>query len=257
MKIRFMIIHVIIAILLILMIGSAIGITIQYNGNESMLDGDIVDISNIEVIQWHAPNGELPGTYEEYLQKHSRVSAIFSGSLYVTSNLKGTIAISNISILVDQELYPDILDDLHQYIEDLEHEKEGNTVYVETVQGGTPEEVKNWVSARYYDNCDGIVFIGDITAAWAEVEGSVFPCDLFYMDLDGEWIDLDVDGDYESHTAGTGDMGPEIYVGRIYAHTLDYASEEILVNDYLKKVYDQRKLEQIILRSLLNIRRWI
>jgi hypothetical protein len=35
-------------------------------------------------------------------------------------------------------------------------------------------------------------------------------------------------------------MGPEVYVGRIYASTLNYDTEENMVNDYLLKAHDYR-----------------
>jgi len=35
-------------------------------------------------------------------------------------------------------------------------------------------------------------------------------------------------------------MGPEVYVGRIYAYSLNYDTEEKMVNDYLKKIHSYR-----------------
>jgi hypothetical protein len=60
------------------------------------------------------------------------------------------------------------------------------------------------------------------------------------MDLDGNWEDRDNDGDYEIHTAGSGDMGPEVFVGRIYASSLNYDTEANMVNDYFDKVHSYR-----------------
>ncbi|HDM67242.1 MAG TPA: hypothetical protein ENG62_02515, partial [Thermoplasmatales archaeon] len=100
--------------------------------------------------------------------------------------------------------------------------------------------MKEWIKAQYRNGCTGFVFIGDIPAAWMKVSDSTFPCDLFYMDVDGEWSDKDGDGVYDSHTAGEGDMGPEVYVGRLYASTLKYGREEDLINDYLRKIHEYR-----------------
>ena len=130
-------------------------------------------------------------------------------------------------------MYPLIEASLDRYITDLE--AEGTTVYVGTVSGGSPQEIKDWVTDRYDAGSQGFVFIGDITAAWADVLGSQFPCDLFYMDLDGSWKDDNLDGVYESHTAGSGDMAPEVYVGRLCAHTLSYDTESNLINGYFDK----------------------
>jgi hypothetical protein len=190
----------------------------------------------ISKLQWYSPNRELPGTYEEYLLKHPNKPIIFSESqdywpLKISSS-------KSISILVDQLLYLNIKSAVNMYILDLQ--AEGYFVHLEKILGGSPEDIKQWIINRYESGCEGFVFIGDITAAWAEVSGSVFPCDLFYMDLDGNWEDQDSDGVYELHTAGNGDMGPEVYVGRIYANSLTYDSEQNMVNEYLSKAHAYR-----------------
>ncbi|MCK4332384.1 MAG: hypothetical protein KAV40_02265 [Thermoplasmatales archaeon] len=196
----------------------------------------------ISKLHWFSPNGELPGTYEEYLSKHPLTPAQFStpgDGIDPPEHLENSI-----SILVDAGLHLKITVALNQYIDDLE--AEGHPVFLQTVLGGTPEEIKERITQRYNSGSTGIVLVGDITAAWAEVSGSVFPCDLFYMDLDGNWEDNDLDGVYEIHTAGDGDMGPEVYVGRIYAYTLTYDTEATMVNEYLAKVHAYRsdELEQ-------------
>ncbi|MDH7506520.1 MAG: C25 family cysteine peptidase [Candidatus Thermoplasmatota archaeon] len=135
--------------------------------------------------------------------------------------------------MVDSFLYTLISDNLKKYVDDLT--AEGYNVVVQRVSGGSPDDIKEWVIEQYNQGSLGFVFIGDITYAWAEVSADVFPCDLFYMDLDWNWEDRDNDGDYEIHTSGSGDMGPEVFVGRIYASTINYDTEHKLVNDYLKR----------------------
>ena len=200
-------------------------------GNSNVQDGRF-----ITKLQWFSPNGELPGTYAEYLSKHPLAHARFTTPENINNN---NVKFDNsISILVDEDLYSGITSSLDQYIADLE--LEGYSTFLQTVSSGTPEEIKSWVKDCYNAGSIGVVFIGDITAAWAEVDGSAFPCDLFYMDLDGKWRDHDHDGDYEVHTSGLGDMGPELYIGRIYANTLTYDTEEKLINDYLSKTHSYR-----------------
>jgi len=190
----------------------------------------------ITKLEWFSPNGELPGTYEEYLRVHPLNTAFFSEPLEYYPNLQSNV--NKISILVDTVLYFLIINSLEQYIDDLN--AEGCSVNVQRVTGGSPDEIKTWVIDRYNQGYTGFVFIGDIIAAWVEVSGDVFPCDLFYMDLDGNWEDRDNDGDYEIHTSGNGDMGPEVFVGRIYANTLTYDTEFNMVIDYLSKVHKYR-----------------
>jgi hypothetical protein len=57
------------------------------------------------------------------------------------------------------------------------------------------------------------------------------------MDVDGSWIDSNNDDIYETHTAGSGDMGPELYVSRLFTTTLDWANEETLLVDYFNKIH--------------------
>jgi len=191
---------------------------------------------------WTAPEGELPGTYADYLKRRPLWRGVFSHSRLLIPFTMGydyqQKDISNISILVDGDLFPEIQDALDLYIADLLYE--GYVVFMETVDGGTPEEIKNWVRQRYLTGSQGVVFVGDITAAWAEVSGSIFPCDLFYMDMDGYWADPDEDGIYEVHSAGSGDQEPEVYVARINAHLLQYDTESTMINRYFGKAHDYR-----------------
>ena len=190
----------------------------------------------IEKLQWHSPNGELPGTYKDYIKTHPLTHARFSTPKNV--NVFPLLEDYSFSILIDETLYSEIEQSIIQYVSDIE--LEGYIVFIQTISGGTPAEIKNWVTNQYNFGSEGVLFIGDITAAWAEVSGSVFPCDLFYMDLDGTWEDIDEDGDYEVHIEGEGDMGPEVYIARIYASTLTYDTEADMINEYFEKVHSYR-----------------
>jgi hypothetical protein len=201
----------------------------------SSKDSSEANGSSLARLQWYAPNGELPGTYADYLKKHPLRSAYFKTPSMMNSDFYQNYSLG---ILVNASLYSSIENSLSQYLADID--VEGYTVFIQTVSGGTPEDIKTWVKARYEKGARGIVFIGDITAAWVDVSGEVFPSDLFYMDLDGNWQDTNHDGIYDSHDAGTGDMAPEVYVGRIDANTLSYDSEATMVNEYFAKVHAYR-----------------
>ncbi|MCX6661385.1 MAG: Ig-like domain-containing protein [Euryarchaeota archaeon] len=190
----------------------------------------------IEKLQWYSPNGELPGTYEDYLLNHPYKPARFS----TPKEWKASVFSENYSlaILVNENLYPLIDTRLLQYISDLT--LEGYVVAQTETSGGNPEDIKSWIQEQYSTGTTGVLFVGDIPAAWAEVSGDQFPSDLFYMDLDGTWRDANDDGVYEVHEAGSGDMGPEVYVGRIYVNTLTYDSEANMVNDYFAKAHAYR-----------------
>ena len=144
------------------------------------------------------------------------------------------------SILIEKRLYsPEIEEKIESYIINLENN--GYTVNsVDTLSGGNPADVKNWVSNQYDTGVNGVFFIGDIPAAWAEVSDTTFPCDLFYMDIDGKWEDNDNDEIYESHSAGSGDMGPELYVARLFTSSLHYDDEKNMISDYFEKIHQYK-----------------
>jgi len=193
-------------------------------------------------LEWVSPHGELPGTYAQYLARHPLRPAVFADARFVPPAAGGGVlrgGAAMLSLLVDAGIYPDIEPALNAYVTDLTGE--GYGVYVETVSGGTPAEIRAWVRQRHDAGCDLVLFVGDITAAWAEVEGADFPCDLFYMDVDGTWQDSDHDGDYDVHFAGSGDEDPEVCVARLYARTLPYGDEAGLISDYLAKAHAYRR----------------
>jgi hypothetical protein len=74
-----------------------------------------------------------------------------------------------------------------------------------------------------------------------------FPCDMFFMDMDGTWEDnlgyinkksdpeetSTLDGIFETHYAGTGNTAPEIWIARICANTLTGDTEVNFVKEYI------------------------
>jgi hypothetical protein len=62
---------------------------------------------------------------------------------------------------------------------------------------------------------------------------AVWPCDLYYMDINGTWSDTDENGIYDSHT---GNVQPEIFVGRISTANMGtLLSEKAGLENYLDK----------------------
>ncbi|HNS21970.1 MAG TPA: C25 family cysteine peptidase [Sedimentisphaerales bacterium] len=201
----------------------------------------------VRPLTWTSPDGRAPGTYREYLESRPLTPGRFDApSLAKPSQPDLRIAAAgfqSVSILADRALSQDrkVSAALDQYRTDLV--AEGYTVYTETVSGGTPQDIRSWVRSRYAAGSRMIVFVGDITAAWAQVpasETSAYPCDLYYMDVDGYWGDANADGVFDVHNAGTGDEGPEVCVARIDAHLFDYASEETMVSEYFAKAHRHR-----------------
>jgi hypothetical protein len=92
-------------------------------------------------------------------------------------------------------------------------------------------QVKSTLQSGYSQGMTGAILIGNIPtpwyrmlnpASWGSNYWETFPIDLFYMDLDGTWgSGTGTEGNpYNTHTAGTGDLQPEIWVGRMRTDTL-------------------------------------
>ncbi|MDH4196865.1 MAG: C25 family cysteine peptidase, partial [Candidatus Aminicenantes bacterium] len=152
------------------------------------------------------------------------------------------LLVANATLYADTEARARIL----RYAEDIRRAC-GSTVIVETVEGGTPEDIKAVVQDHYAAGLDGVVLIGRLPAAWFEVPNDHYwwkggygyadwTIDLFYMDMDGLWEDRDHNGKYDTHTSGSGDVQPELFVGRIDASTMAaYGNEVELFCAYMDK----------------------
>jgi hypothetical protein len=198
--------------------------------------GYSADYSNIPRLKWMGP-GE-PGTYQDYLRK--RTSAPFQARLRHggVPSPGGSRAVKAL-VLVNATLYPAIQERLSTFVSDLENA--GYVVEVHTASGGTPQELKSFIMGHTND-LDGCVLLGDHPAAWFEHNywgSEQFPCDLYYMDRDGSWTDSDGDGLWDGHSAGAGDEGPEIFIGRIDASMMT-GNEAAITNDYLDKNHAYR-----------------
>ena len=120
---------------------------------------------------------------------------------------------------------------------------------------GSAADLRNQLRARWQnDGLEGAVFVGNyptVTSvdfrSWDTFETgepgpAVYPHDLYFMDLDGDY-DLDHQP-YSRHEDGSGDVAPEIYMSRICADNLGQITggrtEAQLISDYLWKVHMYR-----------------
>lgn len=151
-------------------------------------------------------------------------------------------AVKSILVLINQTLYSDqrAKEKIDRYLDDID-QAHGCKIIVEILEGGTAVEIKNLIKQYYTsDGLDGVIQIGSLPVAWfydADPQyGGNFTCDLFYEDLDGNWLDKDGNGKYDAHEKGSGDKCPEVFYGRIDPGTMgDYGSEVDLLCDYLDK----------------------
>ena len=172
------------------------------------------DIDEIPLLRWAGPPGSRPGTYEEWIAEHPYSEFSYTvGNVYYGDGRQG-----NIAIFTEDSLAQYLTTEISQLMQQLANE--GYTVHSYDISGGTPEMLRMLLCGLYYTyDIEGALFIGDLPVAWFEVYDfggglAQFPIDLFYMDLDGTWIDTinTGNGRYDGHT---GNVNPDIYIGRL------------------------------------------
>jgi uncharacterized protein (TIGR02145 family) len=133
-----------------------------------------------------------------------------------------------ILVIVNSQIYSGLQSEISRYINDISSDY---SVSLFETTGGTAQDLKDFIISQS-DSLVGCIFIGSMPVCWFEIDNdfaanspSLFPCDLFYMDLDGLWSDEDNDGNYDSHINGTGDVAPEIFIGRIDASQFETNGE--------------------------------
>ncbi|MEM2843485.1 MAG: C25 family cysteine peptidase [Candidatus Bathyarchaeia archaeon] len=138
-------------------------------------------------------------------------------------------------LLVSSSVYEPLKDKLERWIMDVE--SEGIEVIQKVVRNESAEEVRSFL--RSIQGLSGCLMVGDVPTALYEMkfelEGKpfheVFPTDLYFMDLDGVWIDNDGNGVFDEHK---GNISPEIWVGRLKASTLSEDEVKLLRNYFDK-----------------------
>jgi hypothetical protein len=142
-------------------------------------------------------------------------------------------------IIVDSILYSELTFEINRYAYDIHHVY-GCNVIMERVASETCQDIKNLI-LNYQTNLDGCVFIGDIAPAFFQIgvdvcyfnRPTIWPCDLYYMDLTGTWTDNDHDNYFDTYS---GDKKPEIFIGRISTANMGNLIDEIEgMRLYLKK----------------------
>lgn len=142
-----------------------------------------------------------------------------------------------VMVIVDSSIYDAIKPSLNQYSIDVEDS--GFTVNItETAKliDKTPTGIRAHLQQAQGAELEGALLVGDVPEAWFKVQDRRFPTDMFYMDLDGSWFDLDRDGIFD---ARGGDLSPEIWIGRVKASTLG-GDEILLINGYFAKNHAYR-----------------
>jgi hypothetical protein len=214
---------------------------------------------DIKVTRWISEDGSLPKTYEEWKLEVGEPEPFTVERVSTSPLAKLPIPGTKFLVAVNSALYPEIVSSIERYI--IELTGEGYDVELYLTSGGTPEDFRTFLQGRYASGLTGAILIGDFPIAWYETFGcwdvpgevETFPCDLFYMDLDGVFTDNDSDGRYDEHT---GSAAPDIYIGRLLASpmTMGGADEASLVRNYFDKNHVYRsELRPLNNRALLYI----
>lgn len=197
------------------------------------------EYDKIPLLRWAGPPGSKSGTYEEWLAQHPYSDFSYTLDKIVWGDgRQGTVA-----ILTEQSIANALASEINQLTSNLQ--AEGYTVLNYQISGGTPETLRTFLQNLYNtNNIEGALFIGNLPVCWFEIANDFnqygytqFPIDLFYMDLDGTWLDTMATGNgkYDGHT---GNVNPEIYVGRLTPTGIGL--DTVLLKNYFRKDNDYR-----------------
>jgi hypothetical protein len=191
----------------------------------------------IPLLRWAGPPGSRPGTYEEWITAHPPTPFYYTlDRIFLGDGRNGRVA-----ILTEQDLAQHLSTEINQISSYLQNE--GYTVFSYEITGGTPETLRTFLNGIYTaDSIEGALMIGDLPIAWFEVYDfgaglAHFPIDLFYMDLDGTWLDTISPGNgrYDGHQGTT---KPEIYIGRLMPTGIGI--DTVVLRNYFRKDQDFR-----------------
>jgi hypothetical protein len=134
--------------------------------------------------------------------------------------------LGHLVVLVDTDVYTSVASYINQYVLDVGRDGYWATIHV--YHSGTVGDIRNYLKNQ---QPVGALLVGAIPAPWYEIGTDQFPCDLYYMDLNGAWADPDGNGKFNDHT---NDLNPEIWVGRLWTPTMD-GNDDKLIKDYFKR----------------------
>jgi len=152
-----------------------------------------------------------------------------------------------VRIYVNSTIAGSISDEIDQYEQDVINQ--GYTVKVVNWSHTNVTLLRNDLinASLQSEGLEGAVLIGNLPAAILNYWDSFwsifrdYPCDLYLTDLDGEWVDNDVaDGLFDAHNNGTGDIFPEIWVGRICPESLNNTDYLTAYQDYFARNHAYR-----------------
>jgi len=157
-------------------------------------------------------------------------------------------------IYTNSTIYGNITSEIAQYKQDIINQ--GYSVKVYNWSQPTELLLKGNLTAEYTNyGLEGAILVGEFPYILfqnltAPPSGGLdpwgpYPCDLFFMDLDGKWEDLfPPSGIYDGHTVPTlpavGDLEPEIWISRINPNPLSGVNQTKALKKYFKRNHEYR-----------------
>lgn len=189
---------------------------------------------DIKVTRWVSPDNSKPLSFREWRENQNITETWNITPLYLPTNKLDT----RVDLLIQNSLVSQITPQIDTFVADLSQENYAPAVYA--VTSNSAESLRNFLITEYQSGMVSAVLVGNLPTAWFQMiddwnnngiresdEGyEEFPCELYFMDLNGTWEDnfirLDTldslvpgtDGIYDTHY---GDMSPEISISRMPA----------------------------------------
>ncbi len=207
-----------------------------------------INYRNVRNLEYINKDRQPPQTFAQYrrlippsaLETEEQTRPTFSSDLRYLQNYSAQHFVKGkMLILVNYDLYPLIKTSMDQYIKDVAYEGYFATAF--RVKNGTPMELRNYIKSKL--PIVGVLLVGSLPTAWFEMDDdfygahSEFPCDLYYMDLNGTWNDQDNDGKFSEHPSG---LEPEIWIGRLWTPSAN-GNDASLLNNYFTRNHMFRK----------------
>lgn len=153
-----------------------------------------------------------------------------------------------IAIIVQNSLYSSVSTQVTQYRQDLNNSGYNTILYTSLIS--THQQLKGNLTQWYTSNSlVGAVLIGRLPFAQyyhpaaGPFAAETFICDVYLMDLDGSWWDINpADGIYDKQNAtAPADIYPEIFVARIDPQCLTWGGGAANnINTYLSRLHSYR-----------------
>ncbi len=185
-----------------------------------------------------------PQSWEEYQETKDQGPFVID-EVHTSSTQRPKV----LYLIVHSSIIDSLESTLDQFYTDLE--EQGYFLRAYSVSGGEPSDIRSLLQTGYSsEGLEGCILMGrKLPVAFSEIAwrdakvDSDYPIDLYYMDLDGEWIDADADNWFDDHLDGSGDVEPEIYIGRLAIEDEPYGDkrkEWQMIRNYLQRDHKYR-----------------